>query len=233
MTAGELAEITGLTLRVGAVATAAILPPAVALGLLFARRSFRGKSIAQALVALPMVLPPVAVGLALLLLLGQRGPLGGLWSRLGIEIVFTWWAAAIAAGVVGFPLLARASEQAFAAVDPSYERLARTLGLSPLQVFFRVTLPLARRGVLYGALFAFTRALGEFGATALVAGILPGRTETLALGIYSRVQLAEDGDALALCAASFALALAAMLLAEGWLGGGAASGTPGGERGRR
>ena len=224
MSAAELAAITGLTLRVAAVATAAILLPAVACGLLLARRSFPGKTLVQALIALPMVLPPVAVGLALLLLLGRRGPLGSLWSALGIEVVFTWWAAAIAAGVVGFPLLARASEQAFAAVDPSYERLARTLGLSPLQAFFRVTLPLARRGVLYGVLFAFTRALGEFGATALVAGILPGRTETLALGIYSRVQLGEDGAALALCAASFALALAAMLVAEGWLGKQAASG---------
>ena len=170
-----------------------------------------------------MVLPPVAVGLALLLLLGRRGPLGPLWSALGIEVVFTWWAAAIAAAVVGFPLLARACEQAFAAVDPGYERLARTLGLSPLQAFLRVTLPLASRGVIYGALLAFTRALGEFGATALVAGILPGRTETLALGIYARVQLGEDGDALALCAVSFAIALVSMLIAEKWLRSGGSS----------
>jgi len=217
LSGGELAQITALTLRVGVVATAAILLPAVALGLLLARRSFRGKALLQALIALPMVLPPVAVGLALLILLGRRGPLSGLWSALGVELVFTWWAAAIAAAVVGFPLLARASEQAFAAVDPSHERLARTLGLSPFQAFWRVTLPLARRGVLYGTLLAFTRALGEFGATALVAGILPGRTETLALGIYSRVQIGEDAGALALCAASFALALAAMWVAEGWL----------------
>jgi molybdate transport system permease protein len=219
LSAAELAEITGLTLRVGAVATAGILLPAIATGLLLARRSFRGKALAQALIALPMVLPPVAVGLALLLLLGPRGPLGALWSWLGLELVFTWWAAAIASAVVGFPLLARACEQAFAAVDPGYERLALTLGLSPLQAFLRVTLPLARRGVIYGALLAFTRALGEFGATALVAGILPGRTETLALGIYTRVQLGEDAGALALCAVSFAIALAAMLVAEGWLRG--------------
>jgi len=218
LSAAELTAISLLTLRVAGVATAAILLPAVALGLLLARRSFRGKAFLQALIALPMVLPPVAVGLALLLLLGRRGPLAGLWSALGIELVFTWWAAAIAAGVVGFPLLVRASEQAFAAVDPGYERLARTLGLAPLAAFLRVTLPLASRGVLYGVLLAFTRALGEFGATALVAGILPGRTETLALGIYSRVQLGDDGAALALCAVSFALALAAMLVAEGWLG---------------
>jgi molybdate transport system permease protein len=222
VSAAELAEITGLTLRVAVVATAAILIPGVATGLLLARRRFRGKAVAQAVIALPMVLPPVAVGLALLLLLGRRGPLGPLWSALGIEVVFTWWAAAIAAGVVGFPLLARACEQAFAAVDPGYERLARTLGLSPLRAFLRVTLPLASRGVIYGALLAFTRALGEFGATALVAGILPGRTETLALGIYARVQLGEDGAALALCAVSFAIALVSMLVAEQWLrsGGG-------------
>lgn len=220
MSAGEVAEITFLTLRVGAVATAAILVPGVATGLLLARRSFRGKALLQALIALPMVLPPVAVGLALLLLLGRRGPLGPLWSALDIEIVFTWWAAAIAAAVVGFPLLARACEQAFAGVDPGYERLARTLGLSPLRAFLRVTLPLASRGVIYGALLAFTRALGEFGATALVAGILPGRTETLALGIYSRVQLGEDAGALALCAVSFTIALASMLVAESWLSAG-------------
>jgi molybdate transport system permease protein len=217
LTGAELAQITGLTLRVGAVATAAILPLALASGWLLARKSFRGKALLQALIALPMVLPPVAVGLALLLLLGRRGPLAGLWSALGVEIVFTWWAAALAAAVVGFPLLARACEQAFAEIDPRYERLARTLGDGPVRAFLRVTLPLARRGVLYGTLLAFTRALGEFGATALVAGILPGRTETLALGIYARVQLGEDREALLLCAASFAIALAAMLLAEGWL----------------
>jgi molybdate transport system permease protein len=220
LSGAELAQITGLTLRVGAVATAAILLPGMAVGWLFARREFRGKALCQALVALPMVLPPVAVGVALLLLLGRRGPLGPLWAALGFDLVFSWWAAAIAAAVVGFPLLVRACEQAFAAVDARYEALARTLGLSPLRAFTRVTLPLAGRGVLYGALLAFTRALGEFGATALVAGILPGRTETLALGIYARVQLGEDREALWLCAASFALALAAMAVAETWLRGG-------------
>jgi molybdate transport system permease protein len=219
LSAAEIAQITGLTLRVGAVATAAILVPGIALGWLLARRCFRGKAFCQALVALPMVVPPVAVGLALLLLLGRHGPLGPLWSALGIELVFTWWAAALAAAVVGFPLLVRACEQAFSAVDPRFEQLARTLGLSPLRAFLRVTLPLAGRGVLYGTLLAFTRALGEFGDTALVAGILPGRTETLALGIYARVQLGEDAEALWLCAASFAIALAAMLVAEKWLRG--------------
>lgn len=213
----ELVPISLLTLRVGAVATLAILPPAVALGYVLARRRFRGRSLVQAVVALPLVLPPVAVGLVLLILLGRRGPLGPLWEALGVDVVFTWWAAALAAGVVGFPLLVRACEQAFAEIDVRYEQMSRSLGVAPLPTFFRVTLPLARRGLLYGTLLAFTRALGEFGATALVAGILPGRTETLALGIYSRVQVGDDAGALWLCGASFALALAAMLVAEGWL----------------
>ncbi len=217
MTAAEILAITALTLRVGAVATLAVLPASVALGYLLARRSFPGKSAVQALITLPMVLPPVAVGLGLLLLLGRRGPFGELWSRLGIEVVFTWWAAAIAAAVVGMPLLVRACEQSFSEVNPRFERVARSLGAGRLGTFFRVTLPLARRGVLYGTLLCFTRALGEFGATALVAGILPGRTETLALGIYSRVQLGDDQGALALCGASFAIALVAMWIGEGWL----------------
>jgi molybdate transport system permease protein len=209
--------IVGLTLKVAATATAVMLPFAVALGYWLARSEFVGKAVVQALVAVPMVLPPVAVGFALLVLLARRGPLGGLWSALGIDIVFTWWAAAAAAAVVGFPLLVRASEQAFAQVDRRFEQVSHSMGLGRLRTFFAVTLPLARRGVLYGTLLAFTRALGEFGATALVAGIIPGRTETVALGIYSRVQLGDDAAALLLCGASFVIALVAMLIAEGWL----------------
>ena len=218
MSAGEIAEITGLTLRVALVATLVGIPPAVGLAWLLARREFRGRSFVQACIALPMVLPPVAVGVGLLLLLGRRGPLAPLLSALGVEVVFTWGAAALAAAVVGFPLLVRACQQSFAEIDPRTERLARSLGLGPVATFFRVSLPLARRGVLYGSLLAFTRALGEFGATAVVAGIIPGRTETLALGIWSRVQRGDDAGALLLCAASFALALASLWAAEGWLG---------------
>ena len=123
----------------------------------------------------------------------------------------------IAAAVVGFPLLVRACEQAFAEVDTRYEPVSRSLGQNRWQTFARVTLPLARRGVLYGTLLSFTRALGEFGATALVAGIIPGRTETLALGIYSRVQLGDDTAAFVLCGVSFAIALTAMFIGERWL----------------
>ena len=221
MNAAEMLSITALTLRVGALATAVALPFAIGLGYWLARGDFRGKAALQAVLALPMVLPPVAIGLGLLLLLGPRGPLGALWNLLGVEIVFTWKAAVLAAAVVGFPLLVRACEQAFSEVDTRFERVARSLGSSPVRTFVRVTLPLARRGVSYGVLLAFSRALGEFGATTLIAGIQPGRTETLALGIYSRVQIGDDAGAIALCAASFVLALAAMLIAESWLRGGA------------
>jgi molybdate transport system permease protein len=199
--------MTALTLRVAGVATLLLLPIGVLLGFVLARRRFPGKALVTALVALPMVLPPVAVGLAILLAA----------SALGWPLAFTWWGAVAAAVAVSFPLLVRGCEQAFAEVDPRYEQVARSLGLGPARAFARVSLPLAGRGILYGALLAFTRALGEFGATAIVAGIIPGRTETLALGIYSRVQLGDYRAALALCAASFALALAAMLAAEGWL----------------
>lgn len=216
----EYAELVGLTLRVAVTATLMALPLAVAVGYGLARFRFRGRALVQSLIALPMVLPPVAVGLFLLVLLGPDGPLGSLFEALGIRIVFTWWAAAVAAATVGFPLLVRSCEQSFAAVDTDYERVAQTLGQRRLRVFFGVTLPLAKRGVVYGSLLCFTRGLGEFGATALVAGIIPGRTETLALGIWSRVQLGDDSAALVLAAMSFVLALASMVVAESWLGRG-------------
>jgi len=218
VSAAEIGEISLLTLRVAALATLLALAPAVSLGYLLARRAFPGRSLVQALIAMPMVLPPVAVGLGLLLLLGPQGPLGGLLHDAGVRIVFTEWAAALAAAIVGFPLFVRASEQSFESVDRLYPELARTLGDTPLRAFFRVTLPLARRGILYGALLCFTRGLGEFGATALVAGIIPGSTETLSLGIWSRVQIGDDNAALVLCGVSFALALASMWAAESWLG---------------
>jgi len=211
------AELVALTLRVAVTATLIALPLAVAVGYGLARFRFRGRTLLHSLIALPMVLPPVAVGLFLLVLLGPEGPLGFLLEALGIRIVFTWWAAALAAATVGFPLLVRSCEQSFASIDADYERVAKSLGVKRLRVFFGVTLPLAKRGVVYGSLLCFTRGLGEFGATALVAGIIPGRTETLALGIWSRVQLGDDSGALVLAGVSFVLALASMLVAESWL----------------
>jgi molybdate transport system permease protein len=217
MSDGELLAIAGLTLRVGALATLAVMPFAIAAAWCLVRLDFRGKTLLRALAGLPMVLPPVAVGLALLWLLGRRGPLGALWDTLDVDLAFSSWAAGLAAAVVGFPLALRACEQAFAAVDRRYELVAQTLGVAPFATFRRVSLPLARRGVLYGALLCFTRGIGEFGATAVVAGIIPGRTETLSLGIWSRVQLGEDDAALLLCAVSFAIGLAAMWVGERWL----------------
>ena len=223
MATSDLVSLVSLTLRVALTATLFALPPAILVGYGLARFRFRGRSLVQAVIALPMVLPPVAVGLFLLVLLAPQGPLGSVLEAMGIRVVFTWWAAAIAAATVGFPLLVRSCEQSFSEVDQGYERLASTLGLTRTRVFWRVTLPLARRGVIYGALLCFTRGLGEFGATALVAGIIPGRTETLSLGLWSRVQMGDDSGALMLGAVSFVLALISMLVAEGWLRRGDAS----------
>lgn len=212
--------IVALTLRVGLLSTLVCLPVAVAVGYGLARGMLPLPSLLRAVVSLPMVMPPVAVGLMLLWLFSTTGPLAAIWQSLGIEIAFTPAAAVVAAAVVGFPLLARSAEQSFAEIDPSYEEVARTLGASRVATFLRVSLPLARRGLLYGSLLCFTRALGEFGATAVIAGIIPGRTETLALGTWSRIQAGDDAGAIALVALSFVLALASMVAAERWLGPG-------------
>jgi molybdate transport system permease protein len=212
--------IVGLTLRVGLLSTLLCLPFAIGIGYGLARRALPFPSFLRAVVSLPMVMPPVAVGLALLWVFGATSPIAPLWQWLGIELAFTPGAAVIAAAVVGFPLLARSAEQSFAEIDTRYEEVARTLGASRIATFLRISLPLARRGLLYGSLLCFTRALGEFGATAVIAGIIPGRTETLSLGIWSRIQLGDDAGASALVALSFGLALASMIAAERWLGPG-------------
>lgn len=218
MPTDQLFAILGVTLRVATVATLAILVPGVALGWVLARHRFRGRSVVQTLVALPMVLPPVAVGLLLLLVLSRRFAFGqALETLLGGPVLLTWWAAALAAAVMSFPLLVRSAEQAFLGVPPRLEQVARTLGASRRRVFFAVTLPLAARGLLYGVVFAFARALGEFGATTIVAGNIPGRTETLALGMYARIESFRDGEALVLAGVSTALAFGITLAAEAWL----------------
>jgi molybdate transport system permease protein len=211
------APIFFLTLRVGLLSTALCLPFAILIGYGLARHLVPFPSLIRAMISLPMVMPPVAVGLALLWFFGTTSPLAPLWHWLGIELIFTPSAAVVAAAIVGFPLLARSAEQSFAAVDSSYEEIARTLGTSPAATFIRVSLPLARRGLLYGSLLCFARALGEFGATAVIAGIIPGRTETLSLGIWSRIQLGDDQGASILVGLSFVLALGSMIAAERWL----------------
>lgn len=211
----EAWHITRFTLGVALVATLAILPPGVALAWLLARRDWPGKSLVETLVALPLVIPPVATGLVLLELLGRRGALGGwLAHTFGWDIVFTWRAVAIATAVMSFPLLVRTARVAFEGVDPRLEQVARTLGAGPWRVLATITLPLAARGLAAGMVLAFARALGEFGATAMVAGFIPGQTVTLALAIYQDVQLGRDREAFVLLAISVVIAFAAVWLSE-------------------
>jgi molybdate transport system permease protein len=209
MSSGEAAAIALLSLRVALVAVLAALVPAVALGWALARGRFRGKALIQTLVSLPMVLPPVAVGLVLLLVLSRRSSLGRfIESVFGGPILLTWWAAAIASAVMAFPFLVLGAKAAFDAVPLRLESVAASLGATPGQVFRRVTLPLSARGILHGVTFAFARALGEFGATTVVAGNIPGRTETLALGIYARIESFREHDAIVLSCLSLVLAFA-------------------------
>ena len=211
----EAWQITWFTIGVATLSTAAILPPGVALGWLLARRDWPGKSLVETLVALPLVIPPVATGLVLLKLFGRRGPLGGWLERtFGWEIVFTWKAVVVATAVMSFPLLVRTARVAFEGVNPRLEQVARTLGAGPWRVFATITLPLAARGLVAGAVLAFARALGEFGATVMVAGFIPGQTVTLSLAIYQFVQLGHDGEAMVLLAISVAIAFAAVWVSE-------------------
>jgi molybdate transport system permease protein len=211
---GTELQILGLTLRTAALSTLLILPPALAMAWLLARFRWRGKSLVETLVALPLVMPPVATGLILLELLGRRG---WLHRTFGIDIVFTWRAVVAAMMVMSFPLLVRAARVAFEEVNPRLEDIARTLGAGNARVFATITLPLATRGILSGVLLAFARALGEFGATILVAGNIPGRTSTLSLAIYNLVQLGRDREAFRLLGLSVAIAFLAVWISEAFL----------------
>ena len=206
MSAEEL-QIVWFTARVAALSTVLILPLGVGLAWLLARHDWRGKSVVETLVALPLVMPPVATGLILLKLLGRRGLLGGfLHERFDFDIVFTWRGVVVATAVMSFPLLVRAARIAFQEVNPRLEQIAATLGANRLRVFFSITLPLAARGIVAGTLLAFSRALGEFGATILVAGNIPGKTQTVSLSIYSLVQLGHDTEAFRLLMVSVVIA---------------------------
>jgi molybdate transport system permease protein len=213
MTAEEW-RIAGFTLRMAAMSTLLILPPGLLLGWLLARRNWPGKSLVETLVTLPIVMPPVATGLLLLQTFGRRRALGKLLDRLGIDIVFTWKAVVIAMMVMSMPLVLRAARTAFEEINPRLEQIAETLGASPMRVFFTLTLPLARRGVAGGVVLAFARGIGEFGATILVAGDIPGRTRTIALTIYERVQLGHDTSAYRMVALSAIIAFAALWISE-------------------
>jgi molybdate transport system permease protein len=210
-------EIVGFTFWMAVLATVAIFPFGVALAWFLARKSWPGKPIVETLIALPLVMPPVATGLILLKLLGRKGPIGRfLHDQFDLEVVFTWRAVVAAMAVMSFPLLVRGARIAFEAVNPRLEQVATTLGASPFRVFLTVTFPLAIRGIIAGSVLAFARALGEFGATILVAGNIPGKTTTLSVSIYSDIQLGHDRDAFRLLAVSVVLAFAAVRISE-WL----------------
>ena len=189
------------------------LPVALVVGWLLAKSSIRGKVLLDTLVTFPLVLPPVVTGYFLLILLGRNGPIGQLLHNLlGVDVVFTWVAAALAAGLVSLPLMVRAIEVAMANVDPRLEFASRTLGAGPLRTFFGVTVPLARRGILAAVLLGFARGLGEFGATIVVAGNIPGRTQTVPLALFNRIETGDDAAALRLIAVSLILAFGALIL---------------------
>ena len=206
------------TLRVALLAVALLAGPGLALALLLARRTFPGKALVETLVALPLVLPPVATGLLLLKFLGRRGPAGRAARALfDVDIVFTWRAVVVAMMVMSLPLLVRTARVAFEGVNPRLEGVARTLGAGEARVLATVTIPLAARGIAAGLLLAFARALGEFGATILVAGNIPGRTTTIATAIYNDVQTGADPAAYRLLLVSAGIALLAVFLSEVWL----------------
>jgi molybdate transport system permease protein len=210
MTAAEW-QIVAFTVEMAALSTALILPAGLALAWCLARLHWRGKTLVETFVALPLVLPPVVTGLVLLKLFGRRGPVGHwLYSEFHLDIVFTWRAVSLALAVMSFPLLVWTARAAIEEVNPALEQIARTLGAGEWRVFFTITLPLAKRGILAGTVLAFARALGEFGATVMVAGNIPGVTTTLSTDIYQLVQTGEDNKAWLLAGISAALAFAAV-----------------------
>lgn len=209
--------IVRLTLLVGGTAVAAMLPVAFALAWLLARGRFPGRVLLDAIVHLPLVVPPVVTGWVLLLAFGPDGPLGRVLASFGVELLFRWTGAAVAAAVMALPLAVRAMRLSIEAVDRRLEGAARTLGAGPWRVFATVTLPLSLPGVLAGAVLGFARAVGEFGATITFVSSVPGQTETLPLAIYAALQR-PGGEAMAwrLAAVSVALSLMALILSE-WL----------------
>ena len=182
-----------LTLKVAGFATAAALLLGTAYGFWLARRAVPGRDLFDAIGTLPMVMPPTVLGYYLIVVIGRRGWLGEwLHDAFGVSLMFTWQGAVIASAVVAFPLVFKSARAAFEGVDRQLEGAARTLGASETRVFVRVTLPLAWRGILAGTMLAFARAMGEFGATLMVAGNIPGRTQTLSLAVYDAVQAGRD-----------------------------------------
>ncbi|SOU10384.1 molybdate ABC transporter permease subunit [Xanthomonas arboricola] len=213
----ELTAI-GLSLKVAIVAAIASLPPGIACGWLLARRHFPGKALLDALLHLPLVMPPVVTGYALLVVLGTQGPVGSwLLEHLGIQFAFRWTGAALACAVMGFPLMVRAIRLSIEATDRRLEAAAATLGAGPWRVFFSITLPLAWPGLVAGMVLAFAKALGEFGATITFVSNIPGETQTLSSAIYGLMQVpGMESGVWRLAGVALAISLAALLLSE-WL----------------
>ena len=204
-------DIATFSAAMALLATAIALPPAVMLGWVLARRSFPGRSLLETFCTLPLVMPPVATGLILLRLLGRRSPLGTALDAVGFDVIFTWKAVVIAMAVMSLPIILLTAKAGFQQLDPRFEQMAATLGASPLRVFFSVSLPLASRSLIAAALLGFARALGEFGATIMIAGGIPGQTETLSVAIYRLTEIGREDDAMGLMLLSVVLAFVAML----------------------
>jgi molybdate transport system permease protein len=210
----ETLNIVGLTVAIAAGATMTMLAPGIALAWWLARTRSRLRGLVETLIVLPLVLPPVATGYLLLRALGRRGPLGEWLDAAGLEVIFTWRAVLIAMVVMGMPLLVRTARAGFEQGSRRFEQIAETLGAGPWRVFWTISLPLARRSVLAGALLAYSRALGEFGATIVVAGSIPGETRTIAVAMYGMLETGRDADATVLLLTSLAIALVAVTLAN-------------------
>lgn len=206
-----------LSVRVGLVSTLISLPFGVALAWWLARGRVPARTFVETILSLPLVLPPVVTGYVLLLLLGTQGPVGRFFAAAGIPVAFTWKGAAIASALLGFPLMVRAIQVAIAGIDPGLEGAARTLGAGPMRVFFTITLPLARHGVIAGTILAFARSVGEFGATITFVGSVPGETRTLPLAIFAQLQTpGGELSAMRLVILSVGLAACALFAGE-WI----------------
>ncbi len=208
-------RLFAFTIGMALMSVAMLVPPGLCLAWLLARRNWRGKSLIETVVTMPMVLPPVATGLILLKLFSRRGWIGGfLWKSFGFTIVFNWRGVVVALAIMSFPLFVRSARVALAGVNPRFEQIAATLGASPVRIFWTVTLPLARRGMLAGVLLAMARALGEFGGTVVLAGNIPDQTQTVSLAIYQSIQTGDDPHALRLLGVSIATAFTLVGLSE-------------------
>ena len=212
---GDDAQLLLFTVSLAGLTTLLLLPVALPLAWWLSRPGQSAlKALVETVATLPLVLPPTAVGLLLLSALSSHSPVGALFDSMGVEIVFTWRAVLLATWVMSLPLLLRSARTAFEELDPRLLGVARTLGATPLRVFVAVAIPLAWRGLLAGVLLSFCRAVGEFGATILIAGNIPGRTQTLSLAIFQRAQSGDDAGALRLVAVTVALAFGIVLITE-------------------